>query len=142
MKTKRLKIVFISILFLFIILFYIFHTVKIKRAQKRVSNEFPSIELESSINGIITEIHHDDLTMFRDNPYEAGIIIDDTLKVSITADKELTNGMMLDEIIDKGEFVFKERGSDTISISKVQNGDTIRYIFKLLDNLLYPLKNK
>jgi hypothetical protein len=139
-NEKKLRIAFVLAVGLIILLSITLKTIGVKRVKKQIREEYPTVGFESSLHGNITKIQKDDLNIFRANPYEARVILDDTLKVSIVADVELKQGWMLDDVIHIGEIISKEKGTDIINIWKIQNGDTLIYTFQLLDGSLYPIK--
>ena len=116
---------------------------KIKEANAIIDEldiEYPTISLGDNVNGIVTYIRPTDLEIFRQNPYNARVILNDSQKMSLNADDDPLTGLSLDELLKVGDRLVKEINDNRVIIYQYLNGDTLTYSLELLDDRLYPLK--
>jgi hypothetical protein len=133
MKTKiNPKLIGALIFILIIVLSFILDNIRTNNISNKYAKEYPPLTIEKEANGFISFIRKEDLKNFKSNPYEAGIVINDSIKLSITA-KDLTHKWMFDEYLTLGDQIRKKKGSDEIYIFRIQNRDTLKYVFKLYE---------
>lgn len=121
----------------------IYYKMDMKRKQEildSLKSEYPQISIDEILTGEITHIYHGHLNVFNNSPDKAYIEINSITKRRITTSYSINEMKLLDEVLSfPGLYIYKEMGSDRLSIYTIQNGDTTIYIFKILDDLGYPL---
>lgn len=142
---KRNNIISLILLFLFIAsmaIYFKYDTGKKNKILEQLAGEYTTIEISQELEGTVTNIYHPHPEIFNDDPLQAYILLNDSLKRRIKTGHELTKSFSLDSILNLGDQLIKKSGSDNIFIYKIQNGDTLKFTFQLRDDLGYPLKNK
>lgn len=128
---RRIKPIHVVIMIVFIIsaIFYINYDFKrMDKISKQINMEYPLFKINEAIDGIVTFIYLP--KGFRNDPYSAGIILNDSLKRGFLSYSRSQN-YVVDDVLTIGSRLVKAAGSDTICIQNVHEGDTISYYFKL-----------
>lgn len=140
MKKLIPGIIFLVIFILVAFIYYQYDTRNSEKLSEQLKKEYPSISVSENINAVITNIFHENSDVFRNNPHHAFVTLDGAIKKRIIASFELTKKLMLDEVLQEGDRLVKESGTDRFDIYKIEPNDTLIYEFKLQDDLGYPLK--
>lgn len=140
MKKLYPGIIFIVIFISAVVIYYRYSTGKTEKILEQLKKEYPSIAIDEKINATVTNIDHGDPEIFRNHPHQAYLILDNSIKKRIRTGYELTQELMLDEVLEEGERLVKGYGTDTLYIYKIQSEDTLKYTFQLRDDLGYPLE--
>lgn len=122
---------------------YFKYSIESKReVLSQLTKEFVPLTLDDSIEGIIIEIHQPYIDQINNNPHQAFITLEPHAKRQIMVGLELSsNHFTLDEILEVGNHLQKGRGSETITIEKIDSlGDTLTFDFAITDHLGYPIK--
>lgn len=115
------------------------------RTKKRMEDtrkEYPPFDIDKSFSGVVSNVEHPYPDFFRDNPHQAYLLFEGSLKRRVSTSYELHNNETLDSVLRIGDFLFKQSSSDTLFIYRIQNTDTIKFSFELRDDLGYSLKEK
>lgn len=122
----------------------IFYKIDMERKRKTLDSlklKYPQVSINETLLGEITDIYHGDLGLFNNSPNQAYIIINNTTKRRVTTTYSFNEGKSLDEALNmQGLSIYKEMGSDRLNIYSIQNKDSISFIFRILDDLGYPLR--
>lgn len=135
----------LSIVFIVIIggaIYFNYDQKRKERIKDQLREEYPPVTIEKNINGKIKSIYHGNLGIFRNSPHHAYILLKDSTKLQLHASYELTHELSLDEILQVGDFLVKESGTNTFLVYRIENSDTLIFNFELNDDLGYPLKKK
>lgn len=137
-KREFIPGLFILPIFIISVIIYFNYDMSKKKAIiEQLNEEYPLIIISENINGVVTSIHEPDLQIFRYSSTFARVILNDSIKRRIktsTYDK-----VVIGEVLQVGDRLIKESGTDRFSIYKIKNGDTLKYSFELRDDLGYPL---
>jgi len=142
MKKFIPGLIFIVVFIIAAIIYYQYSTRKTQKIVENLKKEYPSISIEEGVNAVITNVSHGDPDIFRNNPHHAFVTLGGSIKKRIVASFELNQELMLDEVLEEGDRLVKESGTDRFGIYKIQSNDTLVYEFKLQDDLGYPLKKQ
>jgi hypothetical protein len=140
-KKYIVPIILVSLFIISMRLYYLHDTKKTQELLEELNKEYPSLDINSKIHGIVTDIHHPP-KKFKNGPRHAFITLDGSIKRRVNSGDELTKGLMLGEILDIGDYFVKENGASTFAIFKITNKDTVKYTFELRGDLGYPLSHK
>lgn len=142
MKKYIPALIFLIIFIPSVIIYYKYSTGKTDKILEKLNKEYPAISIEESVDGFVTSIRNGDPEVFNNDPHHAYIVLDDSVKKRIRVGYELTKELKLDDILTIGELLIKKTGSDKLFLYKIENQDTIKYVFELRDDLGYPLQKK
>lgn len=143
MKRKGIISVLLAGVFITaMIVFYKYDTGKKQEILQELSKEFPAVTIDQSLKGLVKDIYHPSPEVFNDDPLQAYILLNDSSKRRIKTGYELSTEIILDSILNVGDYLVKDYGSDMIYLYKTQGSDTTKYIFQLRDDLGYPLKKR
>lgn len=140
MKKFVPGLIFLAIFIPSVIIYYNYSTGKTDKIIEELKKEYPSVAIYEEIDAIISNIDHGDPEKFRNHPHQVYLVLDGSIKKRIRTGYELTQELMLDDVLAEGDRLVKESGTDILHIYKVQSNDTLKYIFELRDDLGYPLK--
>jgi hypothetical protein len=134
------KLVYVSVIFtlLFIIIYFVSQA-KSKKYVKDITSEYPLVDLNTKLNGVITDILQINPTLSRNNPFQSKVTIDDTIKITISTGYELNSHLILDEVLTKGLFVTKDSGNKYLFFYRYTIGDTLKYEFIIHDSKGYEV---
>jgi hypothetical protein len=124
------------------VIYYKYDTGKKRKIVDQLNAEYLSVMMSEKVDGAVSKIYHPYPKLFNDNPHQAYILIDDSLKRRITTGDELASDLSLDSLLSEGDRLRKDFGNDTLFIYKAQGHDTLRYSFELRDDQGYPLRKK
>jgi len=142
---KRNNIISLILVFVFItafIIFFKYDTGKKEKLLRQLAEEFPAVSIDQRLEGTVMNVYHPYPEIFNDDPLQAYILLNGSLKRRITTGHEFTKKVILDSILNVGDRLLKEPGSDILLVYKIENSDTIKFSFQLRDDLGYPLKKK
>jgi hypothetical protein len=137
MKKKLLIVMTILVL---LVLFYSITEFRMNKIIKKINKEYAPFSLETKLNGRISGIDNGDPKIFRNDPDEADITINDSIKRRITTSREISSKQYFDDVIRVGDSISKISGSDKITFFRIQVNDTMEFNFSLKDDQHYPLK--
>ena len=140
---KRSSIISLILAFVFItamVIYYRYDTGKKEKVLQSLSREFPSISIDQELEGTVTNIYHPYPGIFNNDPLQAYVLLNDSLKRRIKTGHEVAKEIILDSVLTIGDYLVKERGSDMVSVYQIENSDTLKYRFQLRDDLGYPLR--
>jgi hypothetical protein len=127
-----------------IIIYYNYDQAKKNRLRDRIRDQYSIIFIEEELHGYITNVIYQlDPNVFRNDPHSVYVTFNDSLNKrisAVSADAKPDEKQLLDDIIKIGDYLKKKSGSNKLDISKIQNGDTLKYSFVLCDDFGYPLK--
>lgn len=123
------------------VIFYRYDTGRKDKILEALSKEFLSVSIDQELEGTVTNIYHPYPEVFNNDPLQAYVLLNDSLKRRIKTGHELTKEIILDSVLNIGDYLVKEHGSDIVFVYRIQNSDTLEYRFQLRDDLGYPLKN-
>jgi len=141
---KRNIVISLILAFMFItamVIFYRYDTGRKDKILEALSKEFLSVSIDQELEGTVTNIYHPYPEVFNNDPLQAYVLLNDSLKRRIKTGHELTKEIILDSVLNIGDYLVKEHGSDIVFVYRIQNSDTLEYRFQLRDDLGYPLKN-
>ncbi|NOU45780.1 MAG: hypothetical protein HOO86_01815 [Bacteroidales bacterium] len=104
--------------------------------------KYPPVDIHEHFGGEITDNYKRDLKLFRNDPNRVEVTINDSLEKGISVEDEMTTGHHLDDLLEIGDFILKEKGSTVLLLFKIQGKDTLQYSFHLTNEKGYPLKSK
>lgn len=142
---KRNHIISLVLLIAFVssmVIYFQYDTGKKKRILEQLAEEYPSLSIDQSLEGTVTNIDHPYPQIFNDDPLQAYLSLNDSIKRRIKTGHELAKSFSLDSILSLGDRLIKKPGNDSVLIYKIQNGDTLKFSFQLRDDLGYPLKKR
>lgn len=142
---KRNSIISLILVFVFIIAFifiFKYDTEKEEKLLRQLAEEFPSVSIDQRLEGTVMSIYHPYPEIFNDDPLQAYLSLNDSIKRRIKTGHESTEKIILDSILNVGDRLIKEPGSDILLVYKIENSDTLKFSFQLRDDLGYPLKKK
>jgi hypothetical protein len=142
MKKVGPNLIFMAIFVIAGTLFFNYDIRKSKKFFASLNKEYPSITPEERINAKITRIYSLDPKKHRNDPYQVYLVLDNTIKKDLHGLRELTTGLMLDEIVEEGDHLVKEANSYMFFLYKIKANDTLKYEFELCDVSRYPLRMK
>lgn len=120
------------------VLYYRYDRGKTREILNKRKAEYPAIDIDERISAIVTHVNHGISRTIRNNPHQAYLILNGSIKRRIRTGYELDRGLMLDEVITEGLLLFKDTGNDTIFLYKIELGDTLKYSFQIRDDMGYP----
>jgi hypothetical protein len=124
------------------IIYFKYDTGKKDKIIEDLKSEYPAIGLGEEINATVTYIHPTDLTKFRNDPYSARVVFDDSIKRRFSTTSELSKDVSLEHVLNVGDRIIKAGNDDKIFIYRIQQRDTLKFAFELLDDFRYPIKKK
>lgn len=142
---KRNHIISLVLLIAFIssmVIYFKYDTGKKKKILEQLAGEYPSLSIDQGIEGTVTDIYHPHPGIFNDDPLQAYLSLNDSMKRRIKTGHELAKSFSLDSVLSLGDRLIKNPGSDSILVYKIQNGDTLKFSFQLRNDLGYPLNKK
>ncbi len=129
---KKSKLFGAALVIVFIVGGFLFLTHQQDMKIKSVFEEYPFVLKEERIDGLVTEIFEPSTGITNKSPHGAFLLINDSIKKSISVGYELRNHSMLNDILDHGLMIFKKAGSDTLYLYKVTPNDSmIQFMFVL-----------
>jgi hypothetical protein len=142
---KRNHIISLVLLIAFVssmAIYFRYDTGRKREILEQLAEEYPSVGIDQFLEGTVTKIDHPRADFFNDDPLQAYLSLNDSMKRRIKTGHELAKSFSLDSILSLGDRLIKKSGSDSVLIYKIQNGDTLQFSFQLRDDLGYPLKKK
>lgn len=143
MKRKHLiTLIFLIAFISSVAVYFRYDTEKKKKILEQLAEEYPSLSIDQAVEGTVTSIYHPHPEIFNDDPLQAYLSLNDSIKRRIKTGHELARSFSLDSVLSLGDQVIKHSGSDSVLIYRIQNGDTLKFGFQLRNDLGYPLNNK
>jgi hypothetical protein len=137
------KITLYSIVFFLFIVAYFYYRYSVNQHTKRfekLKKEYPAISLNEELNAKITKVYHGVTDVTRNHPHQAYLTLDNKIKKRIRTGYSINKNFFLDDVLKIGQTIQKKQETDTIIIYEYISGDTLEYIFRLKDDLGYPIK--
>jgi hypothetical protein len=145
MKSKNDILSKVAFLIIGISIFAIYAYFDIKNKHEIIEAkniEYPPIGINDFLVGEITDNYIPDPKLFRNHVNMAKVTLNESLKKGISVEDEMTTGHHLDDLLEVGDFILKEKGSVVLLLFKIQGQDTLQYSFHLTNKKGYPLKSK
>jgi hypothetical protein len=140
MKKYVQNTIFIFIFILAVVIYYNYDLRKTDEYFNELSKEYPTVTFEEKINAKVTKIFNVDPKIYRNNPYQTYIVLDNSLKKDIYAFREVKKELTLDEVIEIGDQLVKDVNNYTFFLFKLKGNDTLKYEFELRNKVRYPMK--
>src|SRR5258708_3637108 len=112
------------LLFVFVttmILYHQYNTNKMEKIVEQLKKEYPAINVAEQVTGRVSNIYHPYPKLMREHPHQALIQLDDSLKRRLRTGYELTNSILLDDVLEIGDLLMKKAAGDRLHIHKVKN---------------------
>lgn len=139
-RSSIISLILVSMFVTAMVIFYRYDTGRKDKILEELSKEFLSVSIDQKLEGTITNIYHPYPKVFNNDPLQAYVTLNDSLKRRVKTGHELTKEITLDSVLNIGCYLKKAHGTDVVLVYRIHNNDTLEYRFQLRDDLGYPLK--
>lgn len=142
MKKNIIYFTLVAILVISVSIYFTKRKNSIDQILFQLNSEFPMMTIDDEVIGKVSRIIQPNLTIINNNPNQAYVLINNSLKINISVGFEIDTDSELDEILKKDDLLIKKYGQEEVLILRIINTDTLVYRFELADGLGYPLKKR